>query len=159
MLSLLVVDETDNSDYFIYKFNISKKDQKRILIIKNFFYKKGENQRINTKNLWKVFYKYGKESLKDILNYKLFNSKKIDKKIIEHLKFFDDKNVPIFPIKGEELMKKFDIPQGKKLGENLEELEQLEDLVIGLRKILLLYLKLLGWIKQRHGKGWEFLFS
>ena len=123
MLSLLVVDETDNSDYFIYKFNISKKDQKRILIIKNFFYKKGENQSINIKNLWKVFYKYGKESLKDILNYKLFNSKKIDKKIIEHLKFFDDKNVPIFPIKGEELMKKFDIPQGKKLGENLKLIE------------------------------------
>ena len=37
LLSLLVVDETDNSDYFFYKFNISKKDQKRILIIKNFF--------------------------------------------------------------------------------------------------------------------------
>ena len=123
LLSLLVVDETDNSDYFIYKFNISKKDQKRILIIKNFFYKKSKNKKINTKNLWKVFYKYGKVSLKDILNYKLFNSKKIDKKIIEHLKFFDDKNVPIFPIKGEELMKKFDIPQGKKLGENLKLIE------------------------------------
>ena len=123
MLSLLVVDETDNSDYFFYKFNISKKDQKRILIIKNFFYKKDQNQKINTQNLWKVFYKYGKESLKDILNYKLFSSKKIDKKIIDHLKFFDNKDVPIFPIKGEELMKKFNIPQGKKVGQNLKIIE------------------------------------
>ena len=123
LLSLLTIDETDNSDYFIYKFNISKKDQKRISIIKKFFYGKGEDQKINTKNLWKFFYKYGKESLKDILNYKLFSSKKIDKKIINQLKFFDDKSVPIFPIKGEELMKKFNIPQGKKLGENLKLIE------------------------------------
>ena len=123
MLSLLVVDETDNSDYFFYKFNISKKDQKRILIIKNFFYKKDQNQKINTQNLWKFFYKFGKESLKDILNYKLFSSKKIDKKIIDHLKFFDNKEIPIFPIKGEELMKKFNIPQGKKVGQNLKIIE------------------------------------
>ena len=123
LLSLLIIDETDNSDYFFYKFNISKKYQKRILTIKDFFYKNKENQKINTQNLWKVFYKYGKESLIDILNYKLFISKKADKKIIDYLKFFDEKNIPIFPIKGEDLMKKFDIPQGKKVGENLKLVE------------------------------------
>ena len=123
LLSLLIIDETDNSDYFFYKFNISKKYQKRILTIKDFFYKNRENQKINTQNLWKVFYKYGKESLKDILNYKLFISKKKDKKIIDYLKFFDEKKIPIFPIKGEDLMKKFDIPQGKKVGENLKLVE------------------------------------
>ena len=123
LLSLLIIDETDNSDYFVYKFNISKKYQKRILIIKDFFYKNKENQKINTQNLWKVFYKYGKESLKDILNYKLFISKKTDKKIIDYLKFFDEKSIPVFPIKGEDLMKKFDIPQGKKVGENLKLVE------------------------------------
>ncbi len=123
LLSLLIIDDTDNSDYFVYKFNISKKYQKRILNIKDFFYKNKENQKINTKNLWKVFYKYGKESLKDILNYKLFISKKADKKIIDYLKFFDEKSIPVFPIKGEDLMKKFDIPQGKKVGENLKLVE------------------------------------
>ena len=123
LISLLIADGTDNADYFIYKFNISKKYQKRILTIKDFFYKNKENQKINTQNLWKIFYKYGKESLKDILNYKLFISKKVDKKIIDYLKFFDEKNIPIFPIKGEDLMKKFDIPQGKKVGENLKLVE------------------------------------
>ena len=123
LLSLLIINETDNSDYFFYKFNISKKYQKRILIIKDFFYTNKENKKINTQNLWKIFYKYGKESLKDILNYKLFISKKADKKIIDYLKFFDEKNIPIFPIKGEDLMKKFDIPQGKKVGENLKLVE------------------------------------
>ena len=123
LLSLLIIDETDNSDYFFYKFNISKKYQKRILIIKDFFYKNKENKKINTQNLWKVFYKHGKESLKDILNFKLFISKKADKKIIDYLKFFDEKSIPVFPIKGEDLMKKFDIPQGKKVGENLKLVE------------------------------------
>ena len=64
-----------------------------------------------------------KNSQLDILNYKLFSSKKIDKKIIDHLKFFDNKEIPIFPIKGEELMKKFNIPQGKKVGQNLKIIE------------------------------------
>ena len=39
-LSLLIIDESDNVDYFLYKYNISKKDQKRIKIIDNFFKEK-----------------------------------------------------------------------------------------------------------------------
>ncbi len=39
------------------------------------------------------------------------------------MEFFDNKDIPIFPVKGEEIMKKFDIPQGKKLGENLKLIE------------------------------------
>ena len=30
LLSLLVIDETDNSDYFLYKFNVSNESKKRI---------------------------------------------------------------------------------------------------------------------------------
>ena len=40
LLSLMVIDETDNADYFLFKFNFSKKDQKRIKIIDNFYKKK-----------------------------------------------------------------------------------------------------------------------
>jgi len=123
LLSLLIIDETDNSDYFTYKFNISKKDQKRINVIKSFFYGKNKNNKMDTKNLWKFFYKFGKESLNDILNFKLFNSKNIDKKIISHLKYFDDKNAPIFPIKGDVLIERFGIPEGEKIGKNLKIIE------------------------------------
>ena len=41
LLSLMIIDTTDNADYFLYKFNISKKDQKRIKIIDS-FYKENE---------------------------------------------------------------------------------------------------------------------
>ena len=40
LVSLMVIDGTDNVDYFIYKFNISKKDQKRLLFLNNFYFKK-----------------------------------------------------------------------------------------------------------------------
>ena len=123
LLSLLIVDETDNTDYFIYKYNISKKAKKRIYSIKNFYFQKNEKNKINIKNLWRIFYKNGRETLNDILNYKIFTSKKIDKKLIEYLEFFKDKKVPVFPIKGEYLMKKFNLTEGKKVGEYLKLLE------------------------------------
>ena len=44
LLSLLIIDGSDNLEFFMYKFNISKKDQKRLKIINNFF-----NEEISTK--------------------------------------------------------------------------------------------------------------
>jgi len=75
------------------------------------------------KDLWKLFYREGKDTLNDILNYKIFTSKKSEKKIIELLEFFKDKDIPVFPIKGEEIMKKFDFSEGKELGEKLRRIE------------------------------------
>ena len=62
-------------------------------------------------------------TLNDILNYKLFTSKKIDKKLIEYMEFFKDKNIPLLPIKGQDLIQKFKIPEGKKIGLNLKIIE------------------------------------
>ena len=45
LLSLMIIDETDNVDYFLYKFNISKKNQKRIKIIDEFF-KENKNKNL-----------------------------------------------------------------------------------------------------------------
>ena len=55
-LSLLILDNTDNSDYFFYKFNISKKNQKRIKLIKEFYFGKKQIIKFNSQNLWKIFY-------------------------------------------------------------------------------------------------------
>ena len=62
IISLMIIDGSDNVEYFIYKFNISKKDKKRILFLNDYF--KNKNSKIfNTKDLWKVLYFNGKESL------------------------------------------------------------------------------------------------
>ena len=83
LLSLLIIDGTDNSDYFIYKFNLSKKDQKRLRSI-DLFYKENVNlKNFTEKNLNKIFYYNGKQTVLDIINFKLFTSIKVEKKLIK----------------------------------------------------------------------------
>ena len=70
-ISLLIIDETDNADYFLYKFNISNKDKKRIKILDN-FYRENSSKKITLNDLNKIFYFSGKQAVIDILNYKIF---------------------------------------------------------------------------------------
>ena len=122
LISLMTVDGSDNADYFIYKFNISKKDQKRILFLNNYL-KNKNNKSFNTKNLWKILYFNGKESLLDLINYHIFISKKVDKKLVNFINFFKDKKAPILPLRAITLMSKYNIPEGKDLGLKLKQIE------------------------------------
>ena len=122
LISLMSVDGSDNADYFIYKFNISKKDQKRILFLNNYL-KNKNNKSFNTKNLWKILYFNGKESLLDLINYHIFTSKKVDKKLVNFINFFKDKKAPILPLRAITLMSKYNIPEGKEIGLKLKKIE------------------------------------
>ena len=122
-LSLLVLDNTDNSDYFFYKFNISKKNQRRIKLIKEFYFSKKPPIKFNSQNLWKIFYFNGKEGLVDILNYKIYTSKKLDKNLVNQINFFENKEVPKLSVTGGDLIKNFGIPEGQRVGEKLKEIE------------------------------------
>ena len=125
LISLLIIDETDNTDYFIYKFNISKKDQKRIKNIDEFYKEKLTSKTFNENNLNSIFYYKGKEALIDILYFKLFKSKKFDNHLIELTKLFKEKSIPIMPIKADILMSKYKIPEGKILGNKLKLIEDI----------------------------------
>ena len=59
----------------------------------------------------------------NILNYKVLTSKKAEKKILDFIKYFKNQELPVFPIKAEDLMKKFNLTEGKKIGEYLKLLE------------------------------------
>ncbi len=122
-LSLLILDNTDNSDYFFYKFNISKKKQKRIKLIKEFYFTKKKTIKLNSQNLWKIFYFNGKEGLFDILNYKIFTSKKFDKNLVNQVNYFKSKEAPKLSITGDDLIKDFGIPEGERVGDKLKEIE------------------------------------
>ena len=124
LLSLMIIDDTDNTDYFLYKFNISKKDQKRIKNI-DIFYKEKINSKTFTKNsMNKVFYYQGKEAVLDILNYRKVKSKKEANLLKELSNYYEDKEAPIMPINANLLMEKYEIPQGKQLGEKLKVIEE-----------------------------------
>ena len=120
LLSLLIIDGTDNTDYFFYKFNISKKDQKRLKSI-DFFYKENVSiKNFNEKNFNKIFYYNGRQTVLDIINYKLFISSKVEKKLLKLIETYKDKVIPALPIDANTLMSKYNIPEGKMLGNKLK---------------------------------------
>ena len=124
LISLMIIDEGDNVDYFIFKFNISNVNKKRILFLKKFYSKNINKNFFSEKNLWKILYYNGKQSLLDLLYFEIFKSKNTNNKLINLLNFFEDKNTPIFPIKTKSLMAKYNVPEGKLLGIKLKKIEE-----------------------------------
>ena len=124
LLSVLIINGSDNADYFIYKFNLSKKDQKRLKIIDNFYKDKITIKSFSEKNLNKIFYYYGKQSVIDIVSYRLFTLKKIDNKLLSLIDQFKKKVLPTMPISAKVLMEKYHISQGKNLGDKLKIIEE-----------------------------------
>jgi poly(A) polymerase len=125
LLSLMIVDGTDNADYFFYKFNISKKDQKRLKLIDSFYKEKVNIKKFTEKNFNKIFYYDGWQAAVDIINFKLFTSNKVEKKLIKLIDFYKDKISPTMPINANVLMTKFNIPEGKILGNKLKMIEEM----------------------------------
>ena len=124
LLSLMIIDGTDNTDYFLYKFNISKKDQKRLKTI-NLFYKEEENiKKFNEKSFNKIFYFNGKQAVIDVINFKIFTSDKVEKKLINLMESYKNKVIPTMPIGANNLMTKYNIPEGKTLGNKLKMIEE-----------------------------------
>ena len=124
LLSLMIIDETDNADYFLYKFNISKKDQKRIKIIDNFFKEKIQSNTFTENNMNKIFYYDGKQAVIDILNFNFIKSKQFDKIFKELIELYKNKSIPTMPIGADVLMTKYKILEGKQLGTKLKMIEE-----------------------------------
>ena len=124
LLSLIIFDETDNIDYFLYKFNISKKDRKRIKIIDNFFKEKINSKTFTKSNMNKVFYYNGKQASLDILNHRILKLKKFDNTLRDLIIHYKKSEVPKIPISADFLMRKYKLPEGKQLGEKLKKIEK-----------------------------------
>ena len=125
LLSLMIVDNTNNVDYFLYKFNVSNEAKKRINFIKNFISQNYDKKYFSENNLWKIFYIHGKQHLLDIINFKLYTSKNLDKKLVKLKDLFISKSKPEFPIKAQSLIEEFNLEEGIELGRKLKEIENL----------------------------------
>ena len=125
LLSLMIVDNTNNVDYFFYKFNVSNEAKKRINFIKNFISQNYDKKYFSENNLWKIFYIHGKQHLLDIINFKLYTSKNLDKKLVKLKDLFISKSKPEFPIKAQSLIEEFNLKEGIELGRKLKEIENL----------------------------------
>ena len=125
LLAFLVIDETDNSDYFLYKFKTSNETKKKINFLKKSFLESDEKNYFSKKNLEKIFYFNEKSDVLDLIDFELFKSKKNKKKLIELKNYFIKTEKPVFPVKAKNIMEKFDLKEGRELGQKLKYLEDL----------------------------------
>ena len=125
LLALLLIDETDNSDYFLYKFNVSNEAKKRINFLKEIYNRSVDKKIFLKNNLKKIYYFHGKSFLLDMIDFQIFKTKKNSNKLLEIKKHFEKMAKPIFPIKAKTLMEKYNIKEGKELGKKLKYLENL----------------------------------
>ncbi len=124
ILFLMIIDETDNLEYFLYKYNISKKEQKRAYAINKFYNEKNVSKSLNEANLNKVLYYDGKQAVLDILNFKIIKTNKVDKKLFNLLELYKNKVMPSLPVGADLLMNKYNIPKGRQLGSMIKLIEE-----------------------------------
>ncbi len=125
ILSLMIIDETDNSEFFLYKFNMSNEAKLRINFLKEIYNQSNDKHFFSKKNLQKIFYYHGKNYLLDVLDFQLFRSNQRNNKLIELKKYFENLEKPKFPIKAKIIMEKYNLQEGKELGQKLKSLENL----------------------------------
>ena len=124
LVSLMIIDNTDNSDYFIYKFNLSNEDKKKIKFLSNVYSNKLDKNFFKEKNLWKIFYYNGKDYLFDLIDFKIFQNKKLDKNLINLKNFFYNQEIPKLEVKAKTLIDRFNYKEGRELGIKLKEIEE-----------------------------------
>ena len=124
ILSLFLIDKTEDTDYFIYKYNLSNKEKDKISFLHSIFSDEPKKEFFTKENLSKIILKYGKENLIDVLDYKILTTRKNKDNFIDLKKYFSDFNIPLLPIKAKDLIERYDLKEGKLLGSILREIEE-----------------------------------
>ena len=124
ILSLLLIDKTEDCDYFIYKYNLSNKEKDKINFLNLIFSEDLNKDYFTKENLTKILFKNGKENLIDILDFKILTTKKNKNNLIDLKKYFIEFKIPVIPIKAKDLIKQFNLKEGKLLGSILKEIEE-----------------------------------
>ena len=122
VISFLVIDETDNSDYFVYKYNLPNELKDKINFLKNNSLNKDSNKIFSKKDLQKIFYYEGKSSTMDLIDFNLLYFKQ-SKKLSELKTYFEKLDKPEFPIKAQLLINDYGLKEGRELGQKLKNLE------------------------------------
>ena len=122
-LSILIIDETDNTDYFLYKYKLSNNDKKRIKFLYQNYPKLNDNNFFSEKNFHKLVYYNDKSLVIDLIDFKICVSKKDITKMIKLKKLIIETNKPIFPIKAKNLIDEYNLKEGRELGTKLKKIE------------------------------------
>ena len=125
ILSILLIDNSDNSEFFLYKYNLSNKNKKRILFLQNNFRKNFIIGKLSEKELLRLMYLNGKKAAKDLLIFSIFVNSNVDLNIIEkQINFVENSEIPIFPIEADFLKLQYGFSESRELGAALKKLEE-----------------------------------
>ena len=124
ILALLIVDDTDNYEYFCHKFKTSKSIKSRFKNISENFSNLSNSKFYSEANIKKLIYFSNKDSVNDLLLFSILINNKA--KILDVKKLIDYVNIckiPKFPISGDYL-KNHGYETGQVLGKTLKLLEE-----------------------------------
>ena len=124
VLSFFLIDKSEDCDYFLFKYNFSKKEKEKILFLKSIFSNELNQNYFTKDNLSKIIIKNGKENVLDAIDFKILITKKNKKTFFDLRKYFSEFEVPVMPIKADYLIKNFNLKEGKLLGLILREIEE-----------------------------------
>ena len=124
ILALLIIDQSNNYEYFCHKYKTSNNIKKRFKnISKNF--RDLENKKFySEENIKKLIYLSNKDDVENLLLFSACVNNKIETSIIKKLvDYVSTCEIPKFPISGDYL-KKHGYETGEKLGNKLKLLEE-----------------------------------
>ena len=123
LLGILLIDGSNNHEYFCHKYKTSNEIQERLINLNNDYQKSLKDVSFLKTNLKKNIFLLGKKRMKDLLKLKYFlNKKDKEKDLFLKLNEIENTKVPIFPINGSYLKDK-GFKEGKKIGRVLNILQ------------------------------------
>ena len=124
ILALLIMDETNEYEYFCHKYKTSNSTKNRFKNISIHFENLKNKKFYSKENIKKLIYLLDKDYVKDLLLFSICANKKIKNLQIEKLlNYVDYSNKPKFHITGEDL-KEYGYETGETLGKKLKLLEK-----------------------------------
>ena len=124
ILALLIIDESNNYEYFCHKYKTSNNIKNRFKNISANYNNLRNKKFYSESNLKKLIYFTNKDHVRDLLLFAACDDNKIKNLDIEKLiNYTNNCKIPEFPITGEYL-KKYGYKSGKILGEKLKSLEE-----------------------------------
>ena len=125
IFSILLIDNSDDCEFFLYKFKFSNRDKNRILFLLKKYKKINFKELLDEQKLVKLAYLDNTAEIIDLLVFSTFVSEEIDVNTVEKcISFLDKLRLPVFPITADYLKLKYNFSESKELGLALKKLKQ-----------------------------------
>jgi len=124
MLSLLLIDDSNNHEYFSHKYKISNEIKEKLSLMARSYKDYKTDKNYLKSNLTKNIYLIGKDNIQRLIIFLFLESEKMtEQNFLSYSQNIKDVVIPKFPFNGTYLLS-VGITEGKKIGLALKELEK-----------------------------------